>query len=93
MSGNWQTTLDEVEQSIADCLNSLEKYEAAFSRVLHVQGVPRPEPAAEPRWDAVLGEADRAVDEVERLLAEQEGVWHRWRETLAGWHGLIQQTP
>ena len=87
---NWKETLAEVERSIGDCLETLDRYEAAFSRALG--DVPRSTSVESSIvWDAKLQVATQSADDVERLLAEQDGVWNRWRETLASWHGLIEQ--
>jgi hypothetical protein len=90
---NWRTTLADVERSIGDCLETLDRYEAAFARVL-ASGEPASMgigriPEMAPLLEAKLAEADRTTDDVERLLAEQDTIWTRWRDTLATWHGLI----
>ena len=90
MNPHWTETLGEIERQIDDCLASLDRYEAAFAKVLNEQGVSTL-PLKEPDWDATLADATRSADEVEQLFAEQDGVWLRWRESLARWHGLIEQ--
>lgn len=89
MVAPWRESLAEVERSIADCLASLDRYESAFGRAL-AQGRPPGPPDSSPLWDARLAAANGVVDEVERLLDEQEVVWRRWQETLAAWHGLLK---
>ncbi len=89
MDNHWQT-LAEVESSIAGCLASLDRYEAAFSKVLAEGGPIAPSYTPEV-WDAKLAIATQTTDDVEQLLAEQEGVWQRWQETLANWRGLVKQ--
>ena len=92
----WRMTLSEVERSIGDCLETLDRYEAAFARVLAeaepivtLDRVKLPE--FTPLLERKLLDADRTADDVEKLLQEQDGVWTRWKETLATWHGLLQQ--
>jgi hypothetical protein len=90
---HWRQTLEEVERSIGDCLETLDRYEAAFARILADAG-PLPQSISHDSstvWDAKLDMASQTADDVERLLAEQDGVWNRWRETLASWRGLIEQ--
>jgi hypothetical protein len=87
----WRSTLVEVEHSIEECLASLDRYEAAFARLLgNDQGNRTPDETSH-EWDAKLAVATETTDEVEQLLAEQDGVWQRWRETLSSWNGLIEQ--
>ena len=93
---NWRQTLSDVERSIGDCLETLDRYEAAFAKVLSeaepvvtLERVALPEFA--PLLEAKLHDADRTADDVEKLLQEQESVWTRWKETLAGWHTLVGQ--
>lgn len=87
---HWTLTLAEVERSIEDCLESLERYETAFGRVLAKHG--KPLLPIDDGWDDKLAGATQAADDVERLLEEQDGVWQRWRETLAEWHDLIDDS-
>jgi hypothetical protein len=93
-AAGWRSTLAEIEQAIGDCLTALDRYEAAFARVLGVEPAhPGSEPEArsaeEPSaWDGRLAAAGEAADAVERLLAEQEAVWGRWRAALADWRRL-----
>lgn len=93
---NWRQTLSDVERSIGDCLETLDRYEAAFARVLSdaepvvtLDRVKIPEIA--PLLEAKLHDADRTADEVEKLLQEQDCLWTRWKETLAGWHNLMER--
>lgn len=86
---HWTQTLAEVERSIEGCLESLERYEMAFTRALGERGIQTAQPAT--AWDSKVDESTRTVDEVEQLLAEQDGVWNRWRETLASLQGSIKQ--
>ena len=86
----WRNTLVEVERSIEECLATLDRYEAAFARVLADGNLPVTGESSR-EWDAKLAAASETTDEVEQLLAEQDGVWNRWRETLSSWNGLIEQ--
>jgi hypothetical protein len=83
----WRDALSAVEQSIGDCLTALDRYEAAFGRVLAETGTPPPPPPEPPdrsaEWAAKLAAAGDRADEAERLLAEGEAVWNRWRAALA----------
>jgi hypothetical protein len=86
---HWTLTLAEVERSIGDCLESLERYETAFGRVLATHGTPLATP--DDGWDDRLARANEAAGDAERLLDEQDGVWQRWRETLAEWKSLTAE--
>lgn len=92
-AAGWRDTLAEVERSIADCLSALDRYESAFGQVLGAAvPVAVPEPPAEgglPAMDEKLSAARHQADEVERLLSEQEAVWGRWRDALAGWQQTL----
>jgi len=96
---DWMRTLDEVDQAIGNCLSALERYEAKFVELLRERTVtPGPQferslPDASPDvgWDDRLATAKAGADEVEQLLAEQEAVWGRWRESLAAWRRLVEQ--
>ncbi len=94
--GNWDETLSQVERSIGDCLAALDRYERAFTKVLHEHPeaiAARPLPAPSPVWDEKLAAATRQADEVEGLLAEQEVVWGRWRQTFGTWQQMMQELP
>jgi hypothetical protein len=93
---NWRQTLSEVEQSINECLETLDRYEAAFAQaiaevdpVVTLERLRLPEIA--PLHEAKLAEAERTTQDVEDLLKEQDGIWSRWKETLATWHGLLER--
>ncbi|CAN5483254.1 hypothetical protein BH11PLA2_BH11PLA2_50900 [soil metagenome] len=93
---NWRQTLSEVERSIGDCLETLDRYEAAFAQVLAeaepVVTLDRFKlPEIAPLLEHKLADADRTTDDVEKLLIEQDSIWHRWKETLTSWHGLLEQ--
>ena len=96
---DWVRTLDEVDQAIGNCLSTLERYEAKFVELLRERTVaPGPQferalPDSSPDvgWDDRLATAKAGADEVEQLLAEQEAVWGRWRESLAEWRQLVEQ--
>ncbi|QEL20061.1 hypothetical protein [Limnoglobus roseus] len=94
---NWHETLAQVEQSIGDCLAALERYETAFTKVLHdTQAEPivlPPVPPPSPVWDEKLAAATKQADEVEQLLAEQEAVWGRWRSTFGNWQQMMHELP
>lgn len=88
----WRGALAAVEASIGDCLAVLDRYEAAFARVLGEPPAGHAPPPADDRrraWDEKLATAGRHADDVERLLAEQEAVWGRWREAFADWRRLL----
>jgi len=96
-AAEWRTTLGDIERAVRDCLTALDRYESAFAEQL-LPDEPARGSAADPAdpadpgggrgWDEKLAAAGRSADEVERLLAEQEAVWGRWREALAGWRQL-----
>ena len=91
----WLRTLDEVERAVHGCLSALDRYEAKFGAVLSGAAVPVRVPAdappAAPRWDDCLSAATGQADAVERLLAEQELLWGRWRESFANWRRSVEQ--
>lgn len=88
---DWMRTLDEVDQAIGGCLSALERYEAKFVELLREQAVAAgphferslPDGSPDQGWNDRLLAAKTGADEVEQLLAEQEAVWNRWRESLA----------
>lgn len=93
---HWQETLTQVEQSIGDCLAALDRYESAFAKALRAAPeavAARPLPSPSPVWDEKLAAATRQADEVEQLLAEQEVVWGRWRQTFGNWQQMVQELP
>jgi hypothetical protein len=96
---DWTRTLDEVDQAIGGCLSALERYEAKFVELLREQAVTTgptferslPDVSPDVGWNDRLAAAKAGADEVEQLLAEQEAVWGRWRESLAAWRRLVEQ--
>jgi hypothetical protein len=96
---DWMRTLDEVDQAIGNCLSALERYEAKFVELLRERAVvagPQferslPDVSPDSGWTDRLAAAKAGADEVEHLLAEQEAVWGRWRESLAAWRRLVEQ--
>jgi hypothetical protein len=96
---DWMRSLDEVDEAIGNCLAALERYEAKFVELLREQAVapgPRferslPDASPDVGWADRLAAAKAGADEVEQLLAEQEAVWRRWRESLAAWRQLVSQ--
>lgn len=98
-AAGWRTSLDDIEQAIADCLAALDRYETAFAHVIGVEPGElterKPEPPAgghADSWDFRLAASGEAADAVERLLAEQEAVWGRWQAALADWRRLAEGT-
>jgi hypothetical protein len=94
----WVRTLDEVEDAVRRCLAVLDRYESKFAELLGdraPQALSRPAAADRPlpEWDDRLAKARGQADEVERLLAEQEAVWGRWREALSEWRRSVEQPP
>lgn len=95
---DWVRTLDEVEDAVRRCLAVLDRYEEKFSELLAehsaptVRRHPLPESTAA-AWDERLSVARGKADEVERLLAEQEAVWGRWRDALSSWRRSVEQPP
>jgi hypothetical protein len=89
----WRDTLSEIEHAIGDCLAVLNKYEAAFARLLHSEGLPAdsgPDVGRDREWEGRLATVGRSADDAERLLSEQEAVWGKWRDALADWHRLAE---
>jgi hypothetical protein len=86
----WRDTLTEIEDAIGDCLAVLDKYEAAFARLLRAEGVEDPVPVSDRNhaWEERLATAGRSAADAEHLLTEQEAVWGRWRDALADWKRL-----
>lgn len=88
---DWMRTLDDVDQAIGNCLAALDRYEAKFVELLREQALAPgphferslPDGSPDAAWDDRLATARAGADEVEQLLAEQEAVWNRWRESLA----------
>ncbi len=88
---DWMRTLDDVDQAIGNCLAALDRYEAKFVELLREQAVvpgphferSLPDGSPDAAWEARLASARAGADEVEQLLAEQEAVWNRWRDSLA----------
>ncbi len=96
----WETSLGAIEVAVRDCLDTLERYEAAFQKTYAEQGGPAdalrihvPHDGLDEAWDEHLAGADRSADGVEQLLAEQEIVWKRWQELVAAWKQSLEQTP
>src|SRR5262245_28152961 len=102
-AAGWRSALTEIERAIGDCLAALDRYEAAFAKVLGVEpGAPSANEAKEskpdngagdPAWERKLAAAGEAADSVEKLFAEQERVWGRWRAALADWQRLAGTPP
>lgn len=94
---DWETELHNIEFAVGACLTALDQYERAFHTELQTRGVELPkeplETTGDPRWERALGGANRAAHDVEALLAEQESIWNRWQELLAGWRRSVQQSP
>lgn len=95
---DWVRTLDEVEGAVRRCLAVLDRYEAKFTELLaeHATRTVRRHPVPEltkTGWEERLASARGQADEVERLLAEQEAVWGRWREALSAWRRSVEQPP
>ncbi len=96
---DWVRTLAEVDQAIGNCLSALDRYEAKFVELLREQEVAAgpcferslPDTSPDVAWADRLAAAKAGADEVEQLLAEQEAVWGRWRESLAEWRRLVEQ--
>ena len=90
---DWVRTLDEVDEAVHGCLTILDRYEAKFTELLGERLPPRSNPAVPipSVWDERLTAARAQADEVERLLAEQEAIWGRWREALSGWRRSVEQ--
>jgi DNA-binding SARP family transcriptional activator len=87
----WQDTLSEIEHAIGNCLAVLNKYEAAFAQLLQAEGVAAGAVTDSDRdwaWVEKLNTAGRSAADAERLLAEQEAVWGKWRDALADWQRL-----
>jgi hypothetical protein len=80
-----------VERSVADGLAALDEYEAKFAAVLGEVKPARPTPAD--TWDARLASARGGAAEVDRLLAEAEAGWAKWRERFSAWRRGIEQPP
>ena len=89
-TGDWRSALTAVERGIDDCLEALNRYEAAFAKVLDEQPVAPLAAISLPAidWDDRLQASQSVGDEVERMLAEQEAVWGRWRSALAHWQTM-----
>jgi predicted nucleic acid-binding Zn-ribbon protein len=94
----WQTALDDIEHAIVDCLAALDRYEATFVTALNSQLDDAQSSAAQQAtthesttWEERLAAAGDAADAVEKLLAEQEQVWGRWRTALADWQRLAAE--
>lgn len=94
---NWQQTLGEVERSVAECLAALDRYEAAFARVLEEPNPPATFPKREgvstDGWDAMISTARASAEEIDRLLAGSEAGWVRWRDAFSAWRLGIEQPP
>jgi hypothetical protein len=86
----WRDTLSEIEHAIGDCLAVLDKYEAAFARMLRAEGVADAVTASDlnPAWDEKLAIVGESAADAEHLLTEQEAVWGKWRDALADWQRL-----
>ena len=96
----WETSLGAIEVAVGDCLKALERYEASFQKAYTEQGGPgealqlhAAHDALDETWTRQLAGADRSAEDVEQLLAEQEIVWTRWQELVAGWKHSLEQTP
>jgi hypothetical protein len=92
---SWRTTLGAVEQSIADCLSALDKYESAFHQALH-EGIREQTAIVLPpiaAWDSKLAVAQQHTDDIEQLLAEQDSVWQNWRHKFATFQQLVGEAP
>lgn len=94
---DWQRTLEQVEQSVAECLAALDRYETANAAVLTPSDAARTPtrgaPATTDSWDSRLAAVRGASADVERLLIEQEVEWGRWRESFTAWRSRIEHLP
>ena len=96
----WETSLGAIEVAVADCLNALDRYEAAFRTAYGDHGgaadalrIHEPYDVGEEGWGEPLAKAERSAVEAEALLDEQEIVWKRWSELMAGWRHSLEHPP
>lgn len=77
----WASTLGDVERSVANALQSLDRYEDKFVDVL-VPGPTAVKQFDRSAWIQKFAEAERAVQNAEALIAEREAEWLRWQEAF-----------
>ncbi len=95
---NWQDSVDEVERGLSACLTALDRYERSFHDALNaeppsVSEMPTMVEGKITGWSERLATAGERAAAVERLLAEQEVVWERWRDAVGRWKETLQQLP
>ena len=95
---NWRESVDQVERGLADCLAALNRYEQSFHVVLQAEpasiaDLPTVVEGRVTGWAERLATAGERAASVERLIAEQEEVWERWRSAVGRWKETLQQFP
>lgn len=93
-NSEWARTLGAVDESIARCLESLNRYEAKFDDLLK-----DPMPGSAPlagnfdaaAWTEKLAAAEGEVSRAEQLIAEQEASWAQSQAALAAWQISVQR--
>ncbi len=98
----WMGTLAQVDEAIRGCLDSLDRYEHAFGKTYSevLEAIPPTAYAEDPRlqslekvWVDRLSQAQRAADEVEVLLNEQQSLWGRWLDSYNLWKQSLERMP
>jgi hypothetical protein len=89
--------MNDLEQSLSNCLQKLERYETEFAAILRTSAVSSQpslmiRPAANADiWQAKLRDAESRTQAIEAAIQTQQQAYQHWLKAFTAWQERVEQ--